>query len=217
MQKQVRAEADTSDTEKEKWNEVVDDLWDGKLPHLREEIHNGAFVYNPQTGRYGFQEGSEYDSDEELMNDLMNEVEGEDHTPKGDAEENLGHGPDHHMASFSSHSLSYNQEFCNDGAFVYDPQTGRYGFQEGLEYDSEEELVDDFVDKEEDHLPKGGAEGSIVVISEGQTLSVKFSKREKEEGTGHPGGPKSDEGSFDYNCALYQYYKPYSLLPFVHC
>ena len=127
------------------------------------------------------------------MDDLMKEVEGEDHTPKGDAEENVGHGPDHHVASCINYSLSYNQEFYNDGAFVYDPRTGRYGFQEGLDYDSQE--IDDFVDKEEDHLPKGDTEESFVVISEGQ---VEFGKMEKEEGTAHAGGLKeSHEGSFD--------------------
>ena len=172
--------ADRGDTEKEKWNEVVDDLWDNKLPHLREEIYDGAFVYDPQTGRYGFQESSEYDSEDELMDDLVNEVEGENHTPKGDAEENVGHDPDRHAASFNSYSLS----FYNDGAFVYDPQTGRYGFQEDSDYDSEEELMlDDFVDREEDHLPKGDTEESFIAIS---------------EGTGHAGGSKeSHEGSYD--------------------
>ena len=175
MQQQVNAEADTDDTEKEQWREGVNDLWKDKLPHLRDEMYNGAFVYDPQTRKYGFQEGSEYDSEEKLMDDLMNEVEGEDHAPKGDGEENVGHGPDHHVTSVSSHSLSYN----NDGAFVYDPQTGRYGFQESLDYDSEDK----------DH----------IFISESQTQSLQFSTREKEEGTGHAaGGPKQrDEGSFD--------------------
>ena len=183
MQQQVKAGADNGDTEKEQWREGVNDLWKDKLSHLREEI-TGAFVYDPQTGRYGFQEGSEYDSEEELMDDLMNEVEGEDHAPKGDGEE----------TSVSSHSLSYN----NDGPFVYDPRTGRYGFQEGFDYDSEEELVDDLVNKEEDHLPKGDAEESFVVISKGQIPSVEFNRREKEEGAGHAGRPKeSDEGSSD--------------------
>ena len=179
MQQQVNAEADNDNIERKQWREVVDDLWENKLSHLREEI-TGSFVYDPQTGRYGFQEGSEYDSEEELMDDLMNEVEGEDHAPKGDGEE----------TSVSSHSLSYN----NDGPFVYDPRTGRYGFQEGY---SEEELVDDLVNKGEDHLPKGDAEESFVVISEGQ---VEFNRREKEKGTG---GPKeTDEGSSDYNCCI---------------
>ena len=81
---------------------------------------------------------------------------------------------------------------------MYDPQTGRYGFQEGLEYDSEEELTDDFVDKEKDHLPKGDSEESFVVIPEGQEPSEEFGKKEKEEGAGHAGGLKeSHEGSFD--------------------
>ena len=60
--------------------------------------------------------------------------------------------------------------------------------------------MDDLVNKEEDHLPKGDAEDSLVVTSEGQVPSVEF---EKEEGTGHTGGPKeSDEGSFDYSCCI---------------
>ena len=176
MQQQVNAEADNDNIERKQWREVVDDLWKDKLPHLRDEMYNGPFVYDPQTGRYGFQEGLEYDSKKELMDDLTNEVEGEDHVPKGNGED-----PDHHVTSVSSHSLSYNQEFYNDGAFVYDPQTGRYGFQESLDYDSEEK----------DHL----------FIAESQTLSLQFSRREKEEGTGHAaGGPKQrDEGSFDYH------------------
>ena len=62
-----------------------------------------------------------------------------------------------------------------------------HGFQEGLDYDSEEELIDDFVDKEEDHLPKGDADESFVVISEGQEPLVEFGRREKEEGTGTQG------------------------------
>ena len=85
---------------------------------------------------------------------------------------------------------------------MYDPQTGRYGFQEGLEYDSEEESMDDFVD--EDHLPKGDAEESFVAISEGQALSMKFSRRGKEEKTGPAGITKEsdDEGSLDYNFCI---------------
>ena len=196
MQQQMKAEADRDNTEKEQWREVVDGLWD-KLPHLRDKIDTGAFVYDPQTGKYGFQGGSEYDSEEELIADLMNEVEAENHTPKGDAEENVGH----HVTSFSNHSLSYNQEFYNDGAFVYDPETGRYGFQEGLGYDSGEELMDDFANNAEDHLPKQvDTEESFVVISESQTASVEFSRREKEEEAEHAVGPKSDEGSHLLHC-----------------
>ena len=205
---------------KEQRREVVDDLCENKLSHLQGQMYHGAFVYDPQTGKYGFQEGSEYDSEEELTDDLMNEEEGEDHTLKDDPEKNVGHDPDHHVTSFSNYSLSYNQEFYDDGAFVYDPQTGRYGFQEGFDYDSEEELMlDDFVDKEEDHLPKGDSEESFVAVSEGQAPSVEFGRREKEAGTGPAGRPKeSDEGSFDYNCCIVSiiYPLPSPLLPFVH-
>lgn len=98
MQQQVKAGADNGNTERKQWREGVNDLWKDKLSHLREEI-TGPFVYDPQTGRYGFQEGLEYDSEEELMDDLMNEVEGEDHAPKGDGEEKVGHGPDNHVTS----------------------------------------------------------------------------------------------------------------------
>ena len=85
---QQQAEAEAGNVEKEQWNEVVEDLWENQLPHLREEVYNdGAFVYDPQTGRYGFQEGSEFDSEEELMKDLMNEPEREDYASNGDAEE----------------------------------------------------------------------------------------------------------------------------------
>ena len=104
MQQQIEAEAKEGDTAKKHWKEVVENLWDHQLPHLREEFYSdGAFVYDPQTGRYGFQEGSEYDSEEELMDDLMNEQEGEDCTPNDDPEENVGHDLDHRVTSFSNH------------------------------------------------------------------------------------------------------------------
>ncbi len=46
------------------------DLWDTHLPHLREELYGeGLFVYNPNTGCYGFQE--EEDEDETSGNELM--------------------------------------------------------------------------------------------------------------------------------------------------
>ena len=67
MQKQVEG----GDIEKKKWREVVEDLWDKQLSHFRREVYND--VYNPHTGQYGFQVGSEYDSEEELIDDLMNE------------------------------------------------------------------------------------------------------------------------------------------------
>ena len=72
--------------------------------------------------------------------------------------------------------------------------------------------MDDLVNKE-DCLPKGDAEESFVVISEGQVPSVEFNRREKEEGTG---GPKeSDEGSFDYNyCILLILSSAH--LPYIH-
>ena len=67
MQKQVEG----GDIEKKKWREIVEDLWDKQLPHFRRKVYND--VYGPQTWRYGFQVGSEYDREECLMKDLMNE------------------------------------------------------------------------------------------------------------------------------------------------
>lgn len=65
MQQQV--EANVGDVEKKQWSEVVEDLWDN-LHHLRDwGYSDGAFVYDPHTRRYGFQEASEYDSEEDLM------------------------------------------------------------------------------------------------------------------------------------------------------
>ena len=85
---QLQAEAEVGDVAKKQWNEVVEDLWENQLPHLREEVYNeGVFVYDPLTGRYGFQEGSEFDSEEELMKDIMNEPEREDYASNGDVEE----------------------------------------------------------------------------------------------------------------------------------
>ena len=64
---QQQVEAEGGDDEREQWREFVADLWEERLPHLREEVYN---VYDPQTGRYGFQDGSEYEG--ELKDNLMN-------------------------------------------------------------------------------------------------------------------------------------------------
>ena len=79
---QQQMEVEGGDNQKEQWRELVGDLWERRLPHLQEVVYmydHGAFVYDPYTGRHGFQESSEYDSKEELMNDIMNEPEGEGH------------------------------------------------------------------------------------------------------------------------------------------
>ena len=59
------------------WKELVADLWDKRLPNLREAnlYGNGAFVFDPYTGRYGFDDGSDVDSKRELIDDLMQEEE----------------------------------------------------------------------------------------------------------------------------------------------
>ena len=65
------------------WLEFVTDLWQKHLPHLREELYGeGMFVYNANTGCYGFQEEDEDGSEAsggELMAALLREVaRGED-------------------------------------------------------------------------------------------------------------------------------------------
>lgn len=64
------------------WLEFVGDLWDKHLPHLREELYGeGLFVYNPNTGCYGFQEEEEEESEAsggELMAALLREAAEED-------------------------------------------------------------------------------------------------------------------------------------------
>ena len=83
----VQQQVETNvDAEKKQWNEVVEDLWDN-LHHLQEVYSDGAFVYDPHTRRYGFQEGLEYDSEEDLMAKLLNERE--EHTTKADEEESF--------------------------------------------------------------------------------------------------------------------------------
>ena len=51
------------------------DLWNAHLPHLREETYgDGEFVFDPSTNRYGFEDQSDYSSDDELfMQDLEND------------------------------------------------------------------------------------------------------------------------------------------------
>ena len=67
----VQKQVEGGDIEKKKWMEVVEDLWDKQLSHFRRVVYSD--VYDPHTGQYGFQVDSEYDSDDSLINDLMNE------------------------------------------------------------------------------------------------------------------------------------------------
>ena len=52
----------------DKWTEFIDDLWSKRLPHFRDFSGDGGmFVYDPKTGRYGFDEGQD---DNGLLSDL---------------------------------------------------------------------------------------------------------------------------------------------------
>ena len=75
-----------------RWPEFVSDLWQERLPHLRQEVYgDGMFMFDLTTGRYGFQEGAGlvYKTEDELMMDLMNESE---HQGEGGVGETEGGG-----------------------------------------------------------------------------------------------------------------------------
>lgn len=60
------------------WSEFMVDLWKKHLPHLREELYGeGLFVYNANTGCYGFQEEKQEEPscDEKMATDLQNAAE----------------------------------------------------------------------------------------------------------------------------------------------
>ena len=62
------------------WSEFVADLWSVRLSHLREETFgDGEFVFDPTTGRYGFEDESDHGSEDGFMLDLENDnSEGEE-------------------------------------------------------------------------------------------------------------------------------------------
>ena len=84
--------------EPEQWKEFVEDLWTEHLPHFRANIYmgEGDFIFDPTTGHYGFQEGSE--SDSELMDDLIAEQK----TGRGEEEdEEFAEVPEEQTNSYS--------------------------------------------------------------------------------------------------------------------
>ena len=67
VQQQIEIETTGEDADKKQWKEVVEDLWDNRLSHFQKGVYKDV-----HTGRYGFQVGSENESEESLMDDLMN-------------------------------------------------------------------------------------------------------------------------------------------------
>ena len=65
----------STDSHDVQWPEFVSDLWTTRLSHFREETYGGSdFIYDPTTGRYGFQGSSDYGSDKEtFLNELEND------------------------------------------------------------------------------------------------------------------------------------------------
>ena len=70
VQQQVGIETKGEDAEKKQWKEVVEDLWDNRLSHFQKGVYKDV-----HTGRYGFRDGSENESEDSLFDDLMNELE----------------------------------------------------------------------------------------------------------------------------------------------
>ena len=91
---QQKMEADKGNTKREQWKELVGDLWINQLPHLR-ACNDRPIERDMYTGQYGFQEGVECDSEEELMNDSMNKPNGSQHIPKVDIQTLEQHAKDY--------------------------------------------------------------------------------------------------------------------------
>ena len=73
------------DTQANQWSEFVDDLWDVRLPHLMEETYgDGGFVYDPKTGHYGFEEWSDYESEDEFFKDDGEELSNDEGPSSGE-------------------------------------------------------------------------------------------------------------------------------------
>ena len=101
-----------------RWNEIVDGNWPKQLGHFDHDIYNGGmFVFDPVTNRYGFQEGSDYDTEDEFMTDLMNEperngsVDDLDNESYGDLQ--VGDGPPESTLMIS-HTFDLDQESSDD-------------------------------------------------------------------------------------------------------
>ena len=53
------------------WTEFVDNIWDKKLPNLRDSTVDGTMLaYTPKTGKYGFEDTLGKVGDEVLLEDL---------------------------------------------------------------------------------------------------------------------------------------------------
>lgn len=114
MQKQQKV------TEKEQWREVVGDLWDKRLQHLRKGVYSD--IYDPRTQQYGFQVGSEYDRKNSLMDDLMKEPSVPSNRKE---EEHVGQPGDKGIMHVTIYVLYYYHcvDKLRDGLVVFDSIT----------------------------------------------------------------------------------------------
>ena len=88
MQKQVEIKG--GNAEKNQWKEVVENLWDNRLSHFQKGVYKDV-----HTGPHGFQVDSEKDSEDSLMDDLMNETVPKPRT--NEEGEGAGQPEDNHM------------------------------------------------------------------------------------------------------------------------
>ena len=66
---QEAEEKEAAEGEPQQWKEVVEDIWSERLPHFRGELYlgEGDFLFDPDTGHYGFQYEYESDGEDDLM------------------------------------------------------------------------------------------------------------------------------------------------------
>ena len=77
----IRLRAELRDTYRDgegranQWSELVADLWSVRLSHLHEKTFGDEeFVFGPTTGCYGFEDESDYGSEDGFMLDLKNDI-----------------------------------------------------------------------------------------------------------------------------------------------
>ena len=72
------------------WSDCVTDLWEKRLPHLREKIEGEElFRYDPSIGNYGFQEGENQDDDDDKLVALIERDEKAPYEPVNEPDENF--------------------------------------------------------------------------------------------------------------------------------
>ena len=82
------------------WSDCITDLWEKRLPHLREKIEGEELLcYDPSVANYGFQEGENLEDDDNELGALLEEdEETPNETVNEETEENVEESPKAPMA-----------------------------------------------------------------------------------------------------------------------